>query len=50
MQVAIILILNLEPISNTRGYKRPICGFEKILNYAEIAIDKRKFVNESAND
>ena len=23
-------------LSNIRGYKRPICGFEKILKYAEI--------------
>ena len=36
-------------LSNIRGYKGPICGFDKILKYAEIATDKWKLGNESAN-
>ena len=27
-------------LSNIRGYKGPICGFEKILKYAEILINE----------
>ena len=34
--------------SNTGGYKGPIFGFEKILQYAEMLINE-KLVNKSAN-
>ena len=35
-------------LSNIRGYKGPICGFEKSLKYAEMLINE-KLVNKSAN-
>ena len=33
-------------LSNIRGYKRSICGFEKILKYAETLINESLSMNQ----